>query len=207
MKMLISISDRDLSKSISIYLSRLNIDNDIANDGIQALEKLTDSSFDYLLIEKDIVRLNAKELLEALKEKGIKVFSVCIIDKSTIDYSDLIDNDFDLIVPKPFDMKLVLDILNEKVNSLNSNDLVLNLEDGTIKFHEKLTHINLLEIKILNELISNKKIDIEKLNSIIKDDRLSVVTNYIESINYKLNKLLYPYNIKPIEKGYELVIL
>ncbi len=207
MKILISISDRSLSKAIAIYFNRLNIENDIANDGIQSLEKLTNNKFDYLLVEDDIVRLNAKELLEKLKNKNIDIFSICIKNKAHINYKDLIDNDFDLIIPKPFDIKDVLEIIKADNKNLNSNDLAIAYETRCIKFIDKEIHTNLLELKIMDYMIQNKKIVVDDLYSIIKGKNYNLISNYIESLNYKLKKINYPYNIKPIEKGYELVIL
>ncbi len=205
-KILISISNRDLSKVISLYLNKLNISTDIANDGIQALVKLQTDTFDYLIIENDIVRLSAKEVLDELKEKNINIFTICIKNKSSIDYSDLIDNNFDLIVPKPFNIKSILDIINEDYN-LVSEELILDSNNRNIKYEDSEVHLNVLELLVLKKITESNRLEINELESIFKELKYNMISNYVESLNYKLNKIKYLYNIKPIEKGYELVKL
>ena len=205
--MLIAISDRDLSKAISLYLDKRKIENDIANDGIQALMKLVADHFDYLLIEDDIVRLEAKDVLERLKERNIKVLSISIKNRTVIDFNDLIDNEFDLVVPKPFDIKDILEIIEDNKSNIEAKDLSLDYDKGIIKYKDKVIHLTIPELRILDKLLANNKIEIDEIVSIIRVNNLNVISNYIEAINYKLKQIEYLYNAKTIEKGFELVNL
>ncbi|MCR5112698.1 MAG: hypothetical protein K6A63_02040 [Acholeplasmatales bacterium] len=207
MRMLISISDRDVSKAISIYLNKKNIENDIANDGIQALMKLVGEQFDSLLIEDDIVRLEAKDVLERIKERNIKVTSISIKNKTVIDWLDLIDNEFDLVVSKPYDIKSVLEIITSNHKDYLNNDLKLDYTNGLINYKDNDAHLTIPELMILEKLLNDKKIETEEIKYILKEGNLNVISNYIEAINYKLKKINYICNIKSIEKGYELVNL
>ena len=169
--------------------------------------KLVADHFDYLLIEDDIVRLEAKDVLERLKERNIKVLSISIKNRTVIDFNDLIDNEFDLVVPKPFDIKDILEIIEDNKSNIEAKDLSLDYDKGIIKYKDKVIHLTIPELRILDKLLANNKIEIDEIVSIIRVNNLNVISNYIEAINYKLKQIEYLYNAKTIEKGFELVNL
>ncbi|MBV5320317.1 MAG: response regulator [Sulfuricurvum sp.] len=86
---------------------------EIVNNGVEALEKLKNGSFDLLLSDVDMPQMNGYALVSEIKNMGLKIPMICVTAFAISgDKEKLLMHGFNSYISKPIDMdemKLVLD--------------------------------------------------------------------------------------------------
>ncbi len=159
-RVLLLEDDVILNETITEFLEDNDFEVVSVNDGYDALDKVYEDSFDILLLDVKVPSISGFDLLEDIREKGVKTPAIFITSLNSID--DLTkgyDSGCDDYIKKPFVLKELL----IRVEALIKRDF----------FHTKNNFI---------ELDKNIKYDIDA-NSLFVDD--SEV-----SLNKKESKLL-----------------
>ncbi|MFZ2889511.1 response regulator [Sulfuricurvum sp.] len=86
---------------------------DIVSNGIEALEKLQNNTFDLLLSDVDMPLMNGYELVVEIKKMGLNIPMICVTAFAISgDKEKLLMHGFERYISKPIDMdemRLVLD--------------------------------------------------------------------------------------------------
>jgi two-component system OmpR family response regulator len=196
MKILLLEDEYSLRISIEEFLEDLGYEVDGFTDGLEAYDGVYDKSYDILLLDVNVPSLNGFELLQKLRQDGIKTPAIFLT--SMTDVNDLKEGykrgccDY---IRKPFDLEeLELRIDQALATHLQNSDNQVDLGSGLIYDlkKSKLTQngeeivLRKTEKELLEVLIKNK-------NAIVSTQMLQdeVWGEYVEpaTIRVQLNNL------------------
>ena len=197
---LLAEEDRDLANSLKRTLDIKNMDLTIANDGVQAINYQSNQIFDVIIIDEKLSRINTKEVIDEIKQKNnipiIILFEDCTLNKKIV-----LDNfGYDGFMLRPFSLDLLLDEIDKVISIKRNNDfkignMLISYRNGTISNGSLIEKFSAEELIVLDNIISNKKIEY------IKGFNL-----FVKVLNIKMKNLNLPFYIENrMEKGFELV--
>lgn len=127
MKLLIVEDEILLSKSISKGLRRLGYAVDCAFDGEEALELLDINTYDLMVLDINIPKINGLDVLKAIREAGSQLRVIILSAKNTVfDKVTGLDHGSNDYLTKPFDfLELEARIRNLLRQNTSLNDAVL----------------------------------------------------------------------------------
>jgi DNA-binding response OmpR family regulator len=115
---LIAEDDENIRDLLTLFLEYLGAKVDLAQDGLQGLEKAKNSHFDIILMDLNLPKMNGERITEELRKSNNKI---PIIGLSAYDdefrKKKCLQNGFNEYVSKPFEM----DDLVEKIKIQTSN--------------------------------------------------------------------------------------
>lgn len=124
---------------------------EIAFDGVQALDHLQNGSFDFLIVEMDLPRIDGPSLHRFAAIRGVVVPSIGVLPSSEVTKEDLIENaGMEALLPKPYPadaLLALLDMISEDKFKENSGlsfwqrKLLEALSEGDAVTYEKLTTV------------------------------------------------------------------
>lgn len=175
-KILIIDDDKDISELVSLILKKENIESDIINDSLTALNLLEKGSFDYNLILLDIMmpNLSGTELCFKIRDKVDIPIVFLSAKKELIDKMLGYEIGGDDYITKPFDnTELILKIKSHlRLNKRKSNsrfgkiitvgDITLNEETFEVKKNNELIELSTREFELLKYLMQNAGIALSK---------------------------------------------
>lgn len=86
---------------------------EIVSNGVEALEKLRNGSFDLLLSDVDMPLMNGYELVSEIKNMGMKIPMICVTAFAISgDKEKLLMHGFENYISKPIDMDVMKSILD-----------------------------------------------------------------------------------------------
>lgn len=189
MKILIVEDEKSLSNSIAGYLSDSQYSCEVAYDYNKALEKALDYDYDCILLDISLPGGNGLNLLKILKDSE-KIDGVIIVSaKNSIeDKIKGLEIGADDYITKPFhlaELKARVDaIVRRKFfdgkNTLQFEDIVLDLPSRTAKVGDKLLDLTPKEYELLIYFISNKNKVISKSGLVdhLWGDEMDMADNY-----------------------------
>ncbi len=198
MKLLVAEDEKDLAYTLKKVLEIYKYEVDIVFNGIEVLNKLKDNTYDLIILDVMMPKLDGYETCIRIKENKILTPILILTAKSNQEDKDKAfsvgANGF---ITKPFTIKELLtkisELLNEKeYEKINYNSIILDP-----KFHElignKITiRITNDECLLLEKLFKNNNLktnEIKELLTIKKDDYINLIFDIINSLNTKLNKI------------------
>lgn len=175
-KILIIDDDKDISELVSLILKKENIESDIINGSLTALNLLEKGSFDYNLILLDIMmpNLSGTELCFKIRDKIDIPIVFLSAKKELIDKMLGYEIGGDDYITKPFDnTELILKIKSHlRLNKRKSNsrfgkiitvgDITLNEETFEVKKNNELIELSTREFELLKYLMQNAGIALSK---------------------------------------------
>ena len=166
MRLLIAEDEKELSKALCILLKKNGYSPDPVYNGQDALDYILSGTYDCVLLDIMMPKLNGIEVLTEVRSKGIDVPIIMLTAKDEIeDRVDGLDHGADDYVPKPFSTKeLIARIravtrrkLQGSVNNLiEFGPLVLNLSTHSITGKKGTAVPGNIEFQILEKLISTQ---------------------------------------------------
>ena len=176
MKILLVEDNEQLNKALSVILSRNSFIVDSAFDGEEALTLIDEYTYDVIILDIMIPKVNGLEVLKRAREKRIETPILMLTAKSTTDDKVLgLNMGADDYLSKPFNVDELLariKALSRRKPSYNNNSII---EYGDLKFdtdnstlYSNNNHIVLMnkESQIMQLLIKNK-------NNIVSLDRIT----------------------------------
>lgn len=198
MNILLAEQDRDFLTAYSRLLGGRGHEVTTVFDGTQALCKLSQESFELVILDEQLPRVPSDEILRLLISKGIPVIVILHRKINTgILTGELSANAYLSLPFLPNELTALIDSINSKRSSGESlvyGDISFELSEFTLCGSLRVTNE---EIEIFRSLISEKEPDSSKRAG-----------PYINALNFRLEKLGKKQRIEYImNKGYRLVMI
>ena len=222
MKLLLVEDTVQLNRALSTLLKRNSYLVDSAFDGEEALLFLKDYTYDVIVLDIMLPRIDGLEVLKRARSNGIQTPIILLTAKSTVeDKITGLDLGADDYLPKPFSTEELLAriraLTRRKNNVIKENkeitygDLLIDENNLSIKVNDKKETLSKKEMQILLLLVENKE-KIVSLDTITRSawDVESYSTNenvwvFISYLRKKLESLNSKVRIKSIRyQGYYL---
>lgn len=221
MKLLLVEDSLQLNKALSTILKRNTFVVDSAYDGEEALLFIEQYTYDVIILDVMMPKLNGFEVLKVIRDKGIDTPVIMLTAKSTVeDKINGLDLGADDYLAKPFNTEELLAriraLLRRKPNYkkedvLTFGDLSLNVHTATLMCGDKETSLMNKELQIMVLLMNNQG-NIVSLDEISKSawdiDAYSTSENvwvFVSYLRKKINKVSSKVVIKSIRyQGYYL---
>lgn len=220
MRLLLAEDEKSLSKAIVAILERNNYSVDAVYDGLEALEYLDSDTYDGLILDVMMPKMDGITVLKKIREKGSNIPVLILTAKSEIDDKVLgLDSGANDYLTKPFTTRELLariramtrtstlqttSILTMGNISLNTATFELSSPGGSFRLANK--EFQMLELLMRNagHLISTERF-MEKIWGYDSDAEISVVWVYISYLRKKLTALGANVQIKAARNaGYSL---
>lgn len=220
MRLLLAEDEKSLSKAIVAILERNNYSVDAVYDGLEALEYLDSDTYDGLILDVMMPKMDGITVLKKIREKGSNIPVLILTAKSEIDDKVLgLDSGANDYLTKPFNTRELLariramtrtstlqttSILTMGNISLNTATFELSSPGGSFRLANK--EFQMLELLMRNagHLISTERF-MEKIWGYDIDAEISVVWVYISYLRKKLTALGANVQIKAARNaGYSL---
>ena len=221
MRLLLAEDEKSLSRAIIAILERNNYSADAVYDGLEALEYLESDTYDGLILDVMMPKMDGITVLKKLREKGNNIPVLMLTVKSEIDDKVLsLDSRANDYLTKPFNTRELLvqiramtktntvqatSILTMGNISLNTATFELSAPGGSFRLANK--EFQMLEMLMRNagRLIPTERF-MEKIWGYDSDAEISVVWVYISYLRKKLTALGANVQIKAARNaGYSLV--
>lgn len=220
MRLLLAEDEKSLSKAIIAILQRNNYSADAVYNGLEALEYLESDTYDGLILDVMMPKMDGITVLKKLREKGNNIPVLMLTAKSEIDDKVLgLDSGANDYLTKPFNTRELLariramtrtsagqttSILTMGNISLNTATFELSSPGGSFRLANK--EFQMLEMLMGNagRLISTERF-MEKIWGYDSEADISVVWVYISYLRKKLSALGANVQIKAARNaGYSL---
>lgn len=220
MRLLLAEDEKSLSRAIIAILERNNYSADAVYDGLEALEYLESDTYDGLILDVMMPKMDGITVLKKLREKGNNIPVLMLTVKSEIDDKGLgLDSRANDYLTKPFNTRELLariramtktntvqatSILTMGNISLNTATFELSAPGGSFRLANK--EFQMLEMLMRNagRLIPTERF-MEKIWGYDSDAEISVVWVYISYLRKKLTTLGANVQIKAARNaGYSL---
>lgn len=218
MRLLLAEDDRELSAAIVRVLKFNKFDVDAVFDGIEALEFLEAMSYDAVILDVMMPKMDGISVVKSLRKKKnpVPVLMLTALAE-TDDKVNGLDSGADDYLTKPFVVKELLARIRALTRrtpavcaSYEIGNLVLDASTFELRAHEsvRLTskEYKLMELLMRNQniLLSTEKI-LEAVWDLDTDAEINVVWVFISSLRKKLDKIGADYTIKAVRGiGYRL---
>lgn len=218
MTILLCEDERDLSAAVKKMLTLSKYDVDQAFDGMQALEKMHTNSYDCVILDVMMPRLDGFQVLKMLRSEGDQTPVLMLTARAEIDDKVLgLDSGADDYMTKPFHMKELLARIRVLLRHSNTEGQTyvignLTLESKTSEMKAtsvvRLTHT---EFRLMEFLIQNKdrlastETIMENVWDYDSEAEINVVWAYISALRKKLATIGADVTINAVRGiGYQL---
>ena len=194
MKILLADSDRDLLRSYQKLLQLDSYEVSTLFDGTQVVLNLSKNEYDLVILNKNIPRINYKEIVKILNDRNIPV--IVLLGK-LITSGMLLDNVLaNSYLSFPFLPYELLDRIKDVMSKSNSKERIvfedLSIDVGKYTSSDNIRFTN-EEINIINAFINGKNIEVQRIHSYINSLNNKFVANnkiprikYITNIGYRM---------------------
>lgn len=216
MRILLVEDDELLASGLLTALQRVHYSVEHVRDGHSAVRALTDNSFELVILDLGLPKLDGTEVLKAVRAQGNTVPVLILSARdSTKDRILGLDLGADDYLVKPFDLDELLArirVLERRrgglpVNQLQLGELVLDLASYSVSWKGQPVELQRLEFMLLKRLIENPQ---QVFNRAQLEESLygwggGVESNTIDVHVHHLRKKISPEVIKTIRGvGYRL---
>ncbi len=162
---LICEDDLDIVELLKLYLTSNKFDVISTSNGVEALEILKNNHVDLLISDIMMPEMNGYELIKKIRETNLYL-PIIILSAKIMDVDKVLGFDIgaDAYITKPFNpLEVIANInailrrtnLNNQTKEIVIDNLVLNLEEYTLKKNNNLINLTTTEFKILSILMKN----------------------------------------------------
>ncbi|WP_196138097.1 response regulator transcription factor [Aliikangiella sp. G2MR2-5] len=207
MIVLVVEDDIDLSELIAEFLESESIECDTAFNGVMGLELIRRNSYDVIILDLNLPRLDGLSLCSECRNNGISTPILMLTARDTID--DKIkgfESGSDDYLVKPFELKELLvrvKALSRRYinpsNQLTVDDLFINTATHQAFRNEKLLTLSPNEWKVLEFLMRNspRVVPRSQLETLIWPDG-EPSTNALKTLIYRLRKIIDNNSDRPL---------
>ena len=204
MRILIADDEKEFVKALSVLLRNANYSVDFALDGEEAMDCLHGASYDAVILDINMPKMNGYDVLKQMRKEGIKTPVIFLTARSQID--DKIEG-FNLgaddYLPKPFSTDELVVRLRAIIirsqggvgNLLKFGDLTLDLAKYKLYYGESFLSLSNKEFQIMELLLSSPE-TVHSSQQILEsawdfdsETDFSSVWVYISSLRKKLVQL------------------
>lgn len=166
MKILLVEDTVQLNKALTTLLKRNSYTVDSAFDGEEALLFVRDYSYDLIILDVMLPKVNGLEVLKSIRRNKITIPVILLTAKSSVEDKVLgLDLGADDYLPKPFNTEELLARVRalgrrnkpyEDNNEITFGDLIVNSNTSTCKCGDKSVTLSSKELQILILLVKAK---------------------------------------------------
>lgn len=165
------------SKLLSIFFSEQNINLSIADNGMEAIDKLNNQPFDIVLMDMEMPVMNGFEAIKIIRHKLKNCIPVIAMSANTMpaEINKFLQSGMNDFIAKPVDT----DILFEKINKLTGNNLPAENIPGVTVMKE-------------NNAITEKVCKLDYLVNVTRGNKQmmsNIIKVFLEETPVELNKL------------------
>ena len=206
-RILITDDEDKIRSLIAKYAHHEGFETDEAANGMEAVEKCENNSYDLVIMDIMMPRLDGISTLKKIRKDGNSVPVLLLTAKSMVDDKvEGLDNGADDYMTKPFQSKELLArirALTRRQNQITTMSVGnLTLDPNTYEMSaEKTIKLTNKEFKVMEVLIRNtnsylgsEKI-MDSIYDISSDTEIGVIWVFISSLRKKLDEIGSNYNI------------
>lgn len=200
MKLLLVEDERDLSRAIKEILVYSKYEVDTAFDGLEALDYVAQYSYDLIIMDVMMPKMNGIEALKRIRSQNIDTPVIMLTAKSELDDKvEGLDSGADDYLTKPFQVKELLARIRaltrrkaEIVNVTNLGNVTFNSDKSTMSNGDKVVNLTKKEFSLMEYFLRNKNkyITSEKIFDDVwssdTDAYITVVWVFISTLRRKL---------------------
>jgi len=200
MKLLLVEDERDLSRAIKEILVYSKYEVDTAFDGLEALDYVAQYSYDLIIMDVMMPKMNGIEALKRIRAQKIDTPIIMLTAKSELDDKvEGLDSGADDYLTKPFQVKELLARIRaltrrkaEIVNVTNLGNVTFNSDKSTMSNGDKVVNLTKKEFSLMEYFLRNKNkyITSEKIFDDVwssdTDAYITVVWVFISTLRRKL---------------------
>lgn len=215
MKVLYAEDEKQLSMAVTEILKMEGFLVDPVYDGEEALDHLRSGSYDIVILDIMMPRLDGIKVLSIMRENGIFTPVLLLTAKAEVeDRIEGINEGADDYLAKPFAMGELVARLNAiirrhteyKVRNMEIGNLYLDCETGEIRTEHGSLRLSPKEAGLLTVFIKNNGITCEKkeLNHVLSSEaeNESAVELYVAYLRNKLRQIHANIYIEETQNGY-----
>lgn len=197
-KILIVEDEKNISKLIQDTLSLANYEFDCSFDGEDALKKINENTYDLILLDIMLPKLDGFQIVEQMEDRDIPIiFLSAKNDVSTI-VKGLKSGGKDYIT-KPFEplellARIELRMENKKEKEYNFKNIKINEEARTVYKNEEIVYLAPKEYELFILFIKNQ-------NKVLTRDE---ILNKVWDINAQIETRTVDYHIQQLRKKLDL---
>ena len=213
-KILVVEDDVPIANLIKLNLNTVNYESYLVYNGEDALSMIENDSFDLILLDVMLPKIDGFVLYEKIKSSGIPVIFLTA-RSSVADKVYGLKAGADDYITKPFEgiellarIENVLRHYNKKSNNTKFKDLEIHLEEMQVKKNGEIIELTLKEFELLVFLVNNKNVVltrdkiIERIWGFDYVGETRTIDNHIQRLRKKLD---WKDEIKTVFKlGYRL---
>jgi len=103
-RILIVDDDSSIRTLLSVVASRAGVEADVAADGVEAMQKLQDTSYDLIVIDLSMPRMNGFDLVRELRGRNPRPAVIVLTALPERQHAALDPDVVHCVVSKPFDL-------------------------------------------------------------------------------------------------------
>ncbi len=197
-KILIVEDEKNISKLIQDTVSLANYEFDCSFDGEDALKKINENTYDLILLDIMLPKLDGFQIVEQMENKNVPIiFLSAKNDVSTI-VKGLKSGGKDYIT-KPFEplellARIELRMENKKEKEYNFKNIKINENTRTVYKNEEIVYLAPKEYELFILLIKNQ-------NRVLTRDE---ILNKVWDINAQIETRTVDYHIQQLRKKLDL---
>lgn len=210
MKILLVEDEKLLSKAITKGLKKSGYAVDDAYDGEQALEFFEINSYDIVVLDLNIPKIDGIEVLRRIRGSGSAVKILILSARSEVHDKIIgLDNGANDYLAKPFDFdELCARIRNllrweftQKDAIINCGELRVDTTSKIVKFNEQNIELTKKEYSIIEYLAHHKGeiVSAEQIIEHVWDSETDLFSNTFKFHIHSLKKKLALYGVEPIK--------
>ncbi len=220
MRVLIVEDERNLAETLQQMLKTNRFDSDICLDGEKGLKYAKEGSYDLIILDIMLPKVNGFTIVEQLRSANIDTPILVLTARSSVeDYVHGLDLGADYYLTKPFEMKELMACVRALtrrhgevvMDTLSFGDLKLNKSTCELSCGERSIRLGKKEFSIMHLLMSNGNVVVSKEQILhnawgiatgAEDNNVEV---YISFLRKKLRYLHAQTQIETLRKfGYKL---
>ncbi|AZV57899.1 response regulator transcription factor [Clostridium sp. AWRP] len=204
MRVLLAEDEKELSNALAIILKHNNYSVDAVYDGADALKYGLSKSYDVIILDIMMPKINGLEVLENLRKEGIHTPILMLTAKAEIEDRILgLNTGADDYLSKPFAMGELLARIHAITrrkseftpNLIKVGNIILNKENYELSSKKSSLRLGNKEFQMLEMLMNNPKClisteqFIERIWGYDEEAEINVVLVYISYLRKKLSSL------------------
>ncbi len=218
-KILLLEDDLTLNETITEYFEDLDFYVDSVDDGLDALDKIYENSYDILLLDVKVPQMSGFDLLKEVRNRDIKTPAIFVTSLNSInDLSEGYESGCDDYIRKPFVLKELLMRVETilKRGFFHTNTEKIEISEGSYyDIGANILYVNDLEVTLNNKEAKLLKLFLQNQNQVLSHERIyDGLWNYDETYSEaslrtyikNLRKILGKEKIVSIKKqGYKFI--
>lgn len=197
-KILIVEDEKNISKLIQDTLSLANYEFECSFDGEDALKKIKENTYDLILLDIMLPKLDGFQIVEQMKNNNIPIIFLSAKNDVNTIVKGLKNGGQDYII-KPFEplellARIELRIENKKEKEYSFRNIKINVVSRTVYKNEEIVYLAPKEYELFILFIKNK-------NRVLARDE---ILNKVWDINAQIETRTVDYHIQQLRKKLDL---